>query len=60
MLGSGKTAWPQSCKKELSIETKYLTMNVPLQHERRVPMLNNDYTAKLLNLEEVIITNIEG
>ena len=60
MLGSGKTAWPQSCKKELSIETKYLTMNVPLQHERRVPMLNNDYTAKLLNLEEVIITNIEN
>ena len=28
--------------------------------ERKISMLNQDYTAKLLNLEDVIITNVEN
>lgn len=28
--------------------------------ERMIPMLNQDYTAKVLNLEDVIITNVEN
>ena len=35
-------------------------MNVPLHKRKEIPMLNQDYTAKLLNLEDVIITNVEN
>lgn len=35
-------------------------MKVPLPHPKEVSMLMNDYTAKLLNLEDVIITNVEN
>ena len=35
-------------------------MKVPLPHPKEVSMLNQDYTAKLLNLEDVIITNVEN
>ena len=36
-------------------------MNVPLQHHKGdVSMLKTDYTAKLLNLEDVIVTDAEN
>lgn len=35
-------------------------MKVPLPHQKEVPMLMTDYTAKLLNLEDVIITKVEN
>lgn len=35
-------------------------MKVPLPHQKEAPMLMTDYTAKLLNLEDVIITKVEN
>ena len=35
-------------------------MKVPLPHQKEASMLMTDYTAKLLNLEDVIITNVEN
>ena len=32
----------------------------PYNTRKEIPMLNQDYTAKLLNLEDVIITNVEN
>ena len=60
MLGSGDEPAPNCYKKELSIEAKTFTMNVPLHQSKGGPMLMKDYTAKLLNLKDVIITNVEN
>lgn len=34
-------------------------MKVPPNSERRITMLNKNYTAKILDLEDVIVTNVE-
>jgi hypothetical protein len=38
----------------------YHYYNTPTEREGSVTMLNQDYTTKLLNLEDVIITNVEN
>jgi transposase len=48
-------------QKKLSIATKSFMIKVPLPNEKgTITMLNLDYTAKLLNLEDVMITNVEN
>ena len=60
MLGSGDEPDLTVIKKELSIETKSFKMNVPLQHLKEAPMLNHDYTTRMLNLEDVIVTEVKN
>lgn len=60
MLGSGVSLAPLSYKKvEHRDEILYYKSTTQSQ-ERMIPMLNQDYTAKVLNLEDVIITNVEN
>lgn len=60
MLGSGDEPGPIVIKIKVEHKDKIPYNNcTPTTKERTVPMLNNDYTAKILNLEEVIITNVE-
>ena len=60
MLGSGVSLAPLSYKKvEHKDEILYYKSTTQSQ-ERMIPMLNQDYTAKVLNLEDVIITNVEN
>jgi hypothetical protein len=60
MLGSGSPPDP-FFEKGLSTETKSFIITIPLPNEKgSVTMLNQDYTTKLLNLEDVIITNVEN
>ena len=60
MLGSGVSLAPLSYKKvEHRDEILYYKSTTQSQ-ERMISMLNQDYTAKVLNLEDVIITNVEN
>ena len=55
-----KKTRPQLANLGLSIEEKTFIMKVPPNIKGDVPMLNKDYTAKVLDLEDVIITNVEN
>lgn len=60
MLGSGDEPGPNLMKKELSIEEKSFIITVPLLNKKgRTTMLGNDYIAKLLDLEDVIVRKVE-
>lgn len=60
MLGSCVSLAPLSYKKvEHRDEILYYKSTTQSQ-ERMISMLNQDYTAKVLNLEDVIITNVEN
>jgi len=60
MLGSGDEPGPKFIKR-LSIEEKTFIIKVHYHTQRkgRSTMLNKDYTAKLLGMEEVKVTNVE-
>lgn len=54
MLGSGDESGPIFIKIKVEHKDKNPYNNcTPTTKERMVSMLNNDYTAKILNLEEV-------
>lgn len=59
MLGSGDEPGPIVVKIKVEHREQNLYHeSTPTTQERMVSMLNNDYTAKILNLEEVIVTNV--
>ena len=60
MLGSGDEPGPKFIKR-LSIEEKTFIIKVHhyTQEKGRSTMLNKHYTAKLLGMEEVKVTNVE-
>ena len=46
--------------KRLSIERKSFKLKVPLpKTERKSPMLKQDYTAEILDLEDIVVTKVE-
>ena len=53
--------WPQCHKKKVEHGEKTLCHKSTTNHEKGwIAMLNKDYTAKLLNLEDVIITYVKN
>ena len=60
MLGSGDEPDPAVIKNRLSIEIKSSRIKSPTNpFKGEISMLTQDYTAKLLNLEDVMIKNVE-
>lgn len=60
MLRSGVSLAPLSYKKVEHRDEILHYKSTTQSQERMIPMLNQDYTAKVLNLEDVIITNVEN
>lgn len=60
MLGSGDEPDPNVIKRRLSIAKKLYHKSTTNHEKGRIAIPNKNYTAILLNLEDVIITDVKN